>query len=183
MARQVTLIVEDGTIVPGANSFVTEDQIVAYALARGVTLPFDTDEEKDAVAVLGIGAMDYLNILPWKGEVQDPAQTTSWPRKNMNTTPSTPENYIPFPVKEAQFQLTLLVNAGTVLIPTYSGVGYLVEQRIGPIVERYSEKVGVSTDGMPLLPGIRALLDLWLLGDLSDTVPVLIKSVGGRSGC
>src|SRR5690606_40416418 len=68
MARQVELIVEDGTIVAGANSFVTEAEIVAYALARGTNLPHTTDEELDAVAVLGIKAMDYLAIQPRKGD-------------------------------------------------------------------------------------------------------------------
>ncbi len=131
MARNVTLIVEDGTIVAGANSFVTEDQIVAYAAARGVTLAFNTDTEKDAVAILGIKAADYLRIMPWRGEVVDVAQTMPWPRKNLNLPTSTwPEDQIPLAVIEAQLQLTLLANAGTVLIPTSSGIGYLIKEKI-----------------------------------------------------
>lgn len=184
MPRQVTLTVEDGTIVAGANSFVTEDQIVAYALARGVTLPFATDEQKDAVAVLGIKAADYLRILPWKGELVDPAQPMPWPRKNLGVTPSFPENKVPFNVVEAQLQLTLLVNGGTVLIPVGTGTGFIVKEKIGPIETVYSEKVGVSTDGLPILPGIAALLDMWLLGDMDGIVPVMIWSVGDRfNGC
>lgn len=184
MARQVTLIVETGSIVPDANSFVSEDDIVSYALMRGVTLPFTTDEEKDAVAVIGIKAMDYLRILPWKGEVVSTSQTTPFPRKNMNTTPATAEDVVPSAVKEAQLQLTLLVNGGTELIPSYTGVGFLVEQRIGPIMERYSEKVGVSTDGLPIFPGIQMLLDPYLLADTDGLVPVMIMSIGEKyRGC
>jgi hypothetical protein len=180
MARNVTLIVEDGSIVADANSFVTEAQIVAYAAARGVTLAFNTDPEKDAVAILGIKAADYLKIMPWKGEVVDPTQTMPWPRKNI-VTPTWPEDAIPLAVVEAQLQLTLLANAGTVLIPTSSGIGYLIKEKIGPIENVYSEKVGVSSDGLPILPGIAALLDPWLLGKADGYVPVLIRSLGDRT--
>jgi len=183
MARQVTLVVEDGSIVPGANSFVTEAQIVAHALMRGVTLPFGTEAQQDAVAVLGILAMDYLRIMPWKGEVVDPAQTTPWPRKNMLTAPSFPEDAVPMSVVEAQLQLALLANAGTVLIPTSTGTGYLVKEKIGPIENVYSEKVGVSTDGLPILPGIGALLDMWLLGTTDGFIPVMLYSIGRKDGC
>lgn len=183
MPRQVTLVVEDGTIVAGANSFVSEAQIVAYALARGVTLPFATNQEQDAVAVLGIQSMDYLWVMPWKGEVVDADQTTPWPRKNINT-PTWPDNRIPAAVIEAQLQLTLLSNGGMELIPTHTGTGYLIKERIGPIENVYSEKVGVSTDGLPILPGISALLEPWLLGDFDGMVPVLIKTLGRRGyGC
>ncbi len=184
MARLVTLIVEDGTIVAGANSFVTEDDIVAYALARGVILPFTTDPEKDAVATLGIKAMDYLRILPWRGEVVDVSQTTPWPRKNVDVTPSWPENAIPLAVTEAQLQLTLLVKAGTILLPTIAGTGFLIKEKIGPIENVYSEKVGLSTNGLPILPGISLLLQPWLLGDYDGFVPVMLLSIGGRVyGC
>jgi hypothetical protein len=185
MARLVTLVVETGAIVAGSNSFVDEDQIVAYALARGVTLPFTTDPQKDAVATLGILAADYLRILPWKGELVDPqVQTMPWPRKNLNVTPSFPEDDVPLQVIEAQLMLTLLANAGTVLIPTASGTGFLVKQKIGPIEEVYSEKVGVSSNGMPILPGVSGLLDYWLLGNYEGFVPIMLLSIGDRShGC
>lgn len=181
MARLVTLVVEDGSIVSGANSFVTEQQIVDYALARGVTLPFGTESEQDAVAVLGIKAMDYLWIMPWKGELVETTQTTPWPRKNLNVTPSFPENAIPWAVIEAQLQLALLANGGTVLIPTALGTGYLIKEKIGPIENMYSEKVGVSTDGMPIFPGVKGLLDPWLLGDYEGFVPVRLLSIGCKS--
>lgn len=181
MARNVTLIVEDGSIVPGANSFVSEDQIVAYAAARGVTLPFSTDPEKDKVAILGIKAMDYEWIMPWKGELVDVNQTTPWPRKNVTLpTMAWPDDAIPPAVIESQFQLTLLANAGTVLIPTSTGSGMLIKEKIGPIENVYSEKVGVSTDGMPIFPGISALLEPWLLGSMDGIVTAMIWSVGPK---
>lgn len=183
MARVVTLIVEDGTIVTDANSFVTEEQIVAYAAARGVTIANGTDAEKDLVAILGLRAMDYLMIMPWRGETVELDQRVPWPRKNMSTTPSFPENQIPISVIEAQLQLTLLANGGTILVPTSAGTGFLIKEEIGPIKNTYSEKVGISKNGLPLLPGIDALLDRWLLGDIDGFVPVMLLSVGGFRGC
>lgn len=182
MTRQVTLVVEDGSIVSGANSFVNEQAIVDYALMRGVTLPFSSDEEKDAVAVLGIQAMDYLNFMPWRGEPVSSTQTTPWPRKNTGTT--FPENQIPYAVKEAELQLTLLVKNGVVLVNNSTGMGFLVKEKIGPIENVYSEKVGVSSNGLAILPGIQALLDPWLLPNLDGILPVGIWSIGSRSyGC
>ena len=181
MARKVTLTVEDGSIVTGSNSFVTEDQIVSYAADRGVTLPTTSDEELDAVAVLGIKAVDYLRTQPWKGEIVETTQMMPFPRKNMNTTPSFPENAVPFAVIEAQLQLALLSNAGVVLVPFSMGTGTLIKEKIGPIENVYSEKTGVSSDGFPIFPGISALLDPWIIGTLDGIVPAMIWSVGGRS--
>lgn len=180
MAQTVTLIVEDGSIVADANSFVSEAQIVAYAAARGVTLAFVTDADKDAVAILGVKAADYLRILPWKGEVVDVDQTMPWPRKNVNVTPSYPEDAVPSQVIAAQLMLALIANEGTVLIPTSTGTGYLIKEKIGPIENVYSEKVGVSTTGLPIFPGISGLLDYWLLGPNDGFVPVLLLSIGDR---
>lgn len=182
MARQVELVVEDGTIVSGANSFVSESEIVAYALARGTNLPHTTDDELDAIAVLGIKAMDYLVIQPWRGEPVSDTQTTPFPRKNIGVTPPFPDNRVPEPVRQAQLQLTVLVNAGVELIPMSSGVGFLVKEKIGPIENVYSEKVGISENGLPILPGIEAILGPWLLGDLDGIVPVMIHSLGKKRG-
>lgn len=180
MARNVTLIVETGSLVAGANSFVSETQIITYALQRGVTLPSSTDEDLDAVAVLGIKAMDYLLGLPWRGQPVDPAQTTPWPRKNLNLTPDVPDNVVPRAVIEAQLQLALLVQAGNDISPIHTGTGFIVRDRVGPIDTIYSEKVGVSTDGRPIIPVVDGLLEPYLLADMDDKVPVIIKSVGAR---
>jgi hypothetical protein len=184
MARKVTLVVEDGSIVTGANSFVTEAQIASYAAARGVTLPTSSDDELDAVAILGVKAADYLQVQPWKGEVVSTTQTMPFPRKNMNVTPTFPDNAVPLDVVEAQLQLTLFANNGIILLPSSMGSGTLIKEKIGPIENVYSEKIGLSADGLPLLPGIVMLLSPWLLGSFDGIVPTMIWSIGDKSyGC
>ena len=74
----MTLIVEDGTEVANANSYVTLAEARAYALARGVTLSA-TDS---VVEVLVIKAMDYLESFDsqFKGVRKTDTQELSWPR-------------------------------------------------------------------------------------------------------
>ena len=42
----MALIIEDGSIVSGANSFVTAAEMVAYASLRGVTIPASTTTQE-----------------------------------------------------------------------------------------------------------------------------------------
>lgn len=74
----MTLIIEDGTEVANANSYVTLAEARAYALARGVTLSA-TDS---IVEVLVIKSMDYLESFDnqFKGYRKTSTQVLSWPR-------------------------------------------------------------------------------------------------------
>ena len=68
-----TIIVEDGTVVAGANSYVTEADLTQYAADRGVTLNTATD-------VLIIKAMDYIESLNFIGDKHIEEQPLQWPR-------------------------------------------------------------------------------------------------------
>jgi len=68
-----TIIVEDGTVVAGANSYVTQAALSAYAEARGVTLTTATD-------ILIIKAMDYIESRLFIGDKHIEAQPLQWPR-------------------------------------------------------------------------------------------------------
>ena len=68
-----TIVVEDGTVVAGANSYVTEAELTTYAADRGVTLAAATD-------VLLIKAMDYIESLAFIGDKHKESQPLQWPR-------------------------------------------------------------------------------------------------------
>ena len=68
-----TIIVEDGTVVPGANSYASEAELTTYAADRGVTLTAATD-------VLLIKAMDYIESLSFIGSKGSEGQPLQWPR-------------------------------------------------------------------------------------------------------
>ena len=72
----MAIIVEDGSIVAGANSYQTEAQLVTYAATRGVTLT-ETEE------ILLIKANDYLETLNYKGDKYTKGQDLQWPRSNV----------------------------------------------------------------------------------------------------
>ena len=52
----MALIIENGSIVDNANSFVTAAEMVAYAALRGVTITADTTTQEQQIIL----AMDYL---------------------------------------------------------------------------------------------------------------------------
>jgi len=69
----MAIVVEDGTIVAGANSYVTEAELTTYATARGITLTTDTEQ-------LLIRAMDYVESLEYQGLKLTEGQPLQWPR-------------------------------------------------------------------------------------------------------
>lgn len=72
----MAIIVEDGSIVENANSYVTTAELTAYATARGITLVADEEQ-------LLIQAMDYIESLSYKGVKITQLQNLQWPRANV----------------------------------------------------------------------------------------------------
>ncbi len=72
----MAIIVETGAIVSGANSYVSEAELTAFASARGITLVGDEEE-------LLIKAMDYIESLGFKGVKFTQLQPLQWPRANV----------------------------------------------------------------------------------------------------
>lgn len=137
----MALVIEDGTIVAGANSYVTVEDARAYALLRDETLPA-TDSE---VEVLIIEAMDYVEAKgsKFKGTKSTRDQSLQWPRYGASVDGYTaPSNSIPVQLTNAVCQLAIDGQVDT-LQPTGSGQEIL-EEEVGPIKVKYAEK-GSST--------------------------------------
>lgn len=121
----VTLVVEDGSIVSGANTYVTRAEAIAYAEARGVTLAASS-----ATDTLIIKACDYLESKrnQFKGWIVENNQPLAWPRSDVVI-----EGWewgldeIPRQVINAQLALVLELNAGEDL--------YNPTQHQGPITQ------------------------------------------------
>lgn len=71
----MTLVVEDGTLVSSADSYVTLSEFKSWADNRGVT--YGTDS---AVTQQIYRAMDYIESLNFIGEKSDDNQALQWPR-------------------------------------------------------------------------------------------------------
>ena len=106
----MAIIIEDGTIVSGANSYNSRADYIAYALLLGTTIP-------DAVAadVQLITATEFMESkrAQYKGEAVDRDQSLSFPRYNVVIDGFywTHEE-IPRQAKLCQMTLALDINAG-----------------------------------------------------------------------
>lgn len=165
----MALIIEDGSIVENANSYVDRATIIAYAGLRGVLLAND-----DTTDVKAIKAMDYLEMFRDKyvgREVSPGVQPLAWPREcaivNGGVIAS---NAIPKRLKDAQCALVIEVETGTNLIPTTGAGtggttgGELVREKIGPLEFEYAEGSAGAEGMLPTMPGVSALLSALLSG-------------------
>lgn len=149
----MALIIEDGTAVPNANSFVTRNEFIGYALARGVVVADD-----DAADVFAIQAMDYLRLFEATlcGVRAYIDQNLPYPRKGLieGDTADDYEYTIPTRVREVQLQLMLEAKNGIVLLPSRSSEPQILEEKVGPITTKYAE----LKDYLPDLPFVAAML-------------------------
>lgn len=102
-----TLIIEDGSIVANANSYVTVQELTDFAADRGVDT-FTGDESE-----LLIQAMDYLENQDYKGLKKTQDQPLQWPRVNVVIDSFYfPSDEIPVELKYAQMQIAMSTDAG-----------------------------------------------------------------------
>ncbi len=96
-----SLVVEDGSIVTGANSFVSLEDADAYHALRGsVAWAAATTAAKEAAIVQ---ATDYLCGLAWQGYLIQQDQPLCWPRSGVYSPEGWewPWNTVPAPVVSA----------------------------------------------------------------------------------
>jgi hypothetical protein len=167
-AMAVTITVEDGSIVDGANSYATVAELSAWAEQRGVSLPA-TD---DAKAVLLIKAADYLETFGprFKGEPVEPGvQALAWPRKGVTlpyAASPLPEDAIPVLLKRAQLAAALAAASGIELLPaTDAGARGIKREKTGPIETEY---FGSNGEGATVSAPVITAVDVYLAGLLSD---------------
>lgn len=111
----MALIIEDGSIVAGANSFTTDAEFQAYALARGEDLPA-TEAERDA---LQIRAVDYLFLKESKmqGCRVNKSQPLMFPRIGVCLFGfDVDSNEIPDNLKNAQMEAALYENVSDLMV-------------------------------------------------------------------
>lgn len=151
----IAIIVEDGSGVLNANSYVSVDDAREYANSRGTELPEDDDE----VASMLIRASDYLEAQEcrYQGKRTSPSQALAWPRSGVVLNcDALPANVIPKSLIAAQVQLAMAINAGFDLQPNISPQDYVTREKVGPIETEYADptKVGI----MPTFGAANALL-------------------------
>ena len=142
----MAIIVEDGSLVAGANSFVSLATYQSYAAAMGIT---------GAAEVELIKAGAYLNSLEasFLGVRVDRDQAMAWPRQDENGDALTIAGFtwerdeIPTALIKAQMELALEVKVGTDL--------YNIEPRQAVTKERVEGAVEVTYAAPAEAPAIR----------------------------
>jgi hypothetical protein len=152
----MALVVEDGSHVPDANTFVDRDTLIAYALARGVVIPND-----DSADVLLTKAMDYLQSLE-DNFAGVPSYTDELVFPRIGIYGLGPD-IIPRNVRTAQLELALQVKSGVKLLPTTGAItedAFIKREKVDVIETEYSEAVALAqlSFTVPYLPYIDSLL-------------------------
>ena len=156
------LIVENGSGVLNANSYIDLAYLANYATSRGYSLPLSTlDRERFAIV-----AMDYLESYrdKFKGVKSFPMQPFQWPRENVFIDGTELEgDYIPEELKKAQCQLVIEQQLRTVLFstPRNSSVnGFVTQETVGPLTIKYTNKGEGALNGSEVIR--IAGVEVWL---------------------
>lgn len=165
----MAIIVEDGTGVANANSYVTLAEARDYAQNRGVTLPADDA----AASALLFPAMDYIESFraryqgrkTYPTEAHPAPQALQWPRVGVSIDGQPwPADMIPAELKAAQSQMIMEVMAAggaAAIAPVQTGK--VVKKEKVDVIERefmtYAELGGVTPGAVPTYPAVDWLLE------------------------
>jgi hypothetical protein len=139
----MAITVEDGSIVSGANSYVSLADARAYALARGAALPVG-DPEAEAIV---LKAMDFLESFDarFKGDRVERDQPLSWPRSGVVIEGwSWSSDEIPRQVLNAELALIVEINAGEDPFNPAPAATAQTRKKVGPIEVEYANPGQVS---------------------------------------
>lgn len=156
--HKMAIIVEDGTGVANANSYVSVADFEAFALARGITILGDPE-------TLLIRAMDYIESLDYCGKRLYSSQSLQWPRYNVWVDDyPIPINMIPTELKNALMQTALSIDAGVDPLSTIPRV--IHSASVGPMSVTYAD--GSNTE---------------IIRSINATISKLIACHTGTSFC
>ena len=154
----MALVVEDGTGLPNATSFVSRADYIAFALARGVVVA-----DSDAADVELIKAIDFLATRCYRGDPTNGAQGLFVPRRaeNFDGTLAFPDDEVPAGLQRGQMLAAMAVHEGVNLSPNFAGGAAIKREKIGPIDTEYDTAMTYDT---PTLPAVDAAISAYECG-------------------
>lgn len=160
----MTVIVEDGTLVEDANSYVSLADVRVYATARGITLPALDDDLETKLHL----AMDWFEGFEFTGARVDATQELSFPRSGVIIDGVSYENtQIPPRVLRVIMQATC--DAVTIeLEPAYAGqAGGAVKRKKLDVIEKEFFAASWASE-QPRLTKLMKLISPLIGGGLSS---------------
>ena len=142
---EVSFIVEDGTIVPFANSYCDLDYADEYAANKGYSDFLQlSDTEKKISIIKGTEFVD--NFFQWKGTRLSQNQSLAFPRGNITDQDGYPVLGIPDKLKRACIEAALIVseNAASTLFETKDENGGIKKTKVDVLEIEYFENQGTN---------------------------------------
>jgi len=152
----VNIVVEDGSVVANANSYVTTAELEAFALARQYTLPVDSSDKNALI----IKAADYTEAFRkrFQGVKTTSAQPLQWPRVGVYVDGfAIVSTTIPNDLKFAQMQAAIEYNTTDMLPATGANIK---REKVDVIEIEYQDGDGSLT--APSFPKVDQYLDALL---------------------
>lgn len=154
----MTIIVEDGTGKPDAESYVTVADLRAYCDARGLALGAAATDDTKAEQQLR-QATDYLAVYApyWQGSRAVPGQALDWPRVGVELYGApVPSNSVPQQVRAACCLLAQKATSG----PLVKDEGREKSRvKVGPIETEYTPGTSQQTKYLDVGRTLAPLLD------------------------
>lgn len=131
----MSLIIEDGTGKPDAESFATAAELVTYAANFGATIPADTPAQESLLRRAALAMDGYT----WKGTRTNGEQALSWPRRDVTIDERIlPSDSIPVRIKNGQMALAAEIHADDI-DPVEKRKGAVLLERVeGAVTRQYA---------------------------------------------
>ena len=130
----MALVIENGKVVPGADSFATAAELVTYATNFGKVIPADEVAQESLLRRAAL----QMDAMPWKGRAVSRDQALAWPRaevKRQGWVLRT--NEVPQQIKAGQMALATEIHADDLTDPA-TKTGAVISETVGPISTTYA---------------------------------------------
>jgi hypothetical protein len=172
----MAIVVEDGTGVDGAESYVTVAEFKAYAIANGLSGHDASDTDIEAALRRATRYIDNYYRPRWPGSrTYGRDQDLAWPRTDVldGEGEEIPDDEIPDELKTAVYSVTSReIAAPGGMMPDITTDAAVIEETVGPITVKYAE----GREPQPTYPAVDAILDPLLLPESDTTVAYFTRA-------
>ena len=145
----MTLIIEDGTGKPDAESYASAEDLATYAVKFGTVIPAGGPEQE---ALLRRAAL-AMDGKVWKGRKTNSEQALSWPRREVLLDHEIkPNNYLPSRIQYGQMALAAEIHQDDI-DPIDKRKGAVTLERVeGAVTREYATIPNTSGRLLPAAP-------------------------------
>ncbi|AOA04605.1 DnaT-like ssDNA-binding protein [Pseudomonas sp. TMW 2.1634] len=145
----MTLIIEDGTGKPDAESYASAADLVLYAVKFGTVIPAGAAEQE---ALLRRAAL-VMDGMTWKGRKTSSEQALSWPRREVHLDgENKAANYLPARIQYGQMALAAEIHQDDI-DPVEKRKGAVLLDRVeGAVTRQYAAIPSTSNRLLPAAP-------------------------------